>query len=74
MRPPPQRLRSNGLPGAFAGVLPAAREESERLSGADFPDADLGDRSALVHIGESGVIRPSGGASAAAVCWPTYRS
>src|SRR5271167_63325 len=29
------------LPGRFAGVLPAAREESQRLSGADFPDEDF---------------------------------
>ena len=29
------------LPGRFAGVLPAAREESQRLSGADLPGEDF---------------------------------
>src|ERR1039457_1129689 len=29
------------LPGRFAGVLPAAREESQRLSAADVPDEDF---------------------------------
>ena len=29
------------LPWRFAGVLPTAREESQRLSGADFPDQDF---------------------------------
>ena len=45
------------LPGRCAAVLPAAREESQGLSRADFPDQDFGEVREL-HCNKQSVSQP----------------